>query len=133
MKAIEVRNIFRLAQRGVEALERLVENQNKDRAVEIQQENLSLKGVVSQEDMRQHLLETSALKDRVPAFFMPKDAAEIEFDTQAANGFAVIDATGITIRLSPEYYPDYIREILGRDDIAPVAVTIGLASKPMAS
>lgn len=61
--------------------------------------------------------------ETLPAFFMAgKD--EIDLDNEAAHGFARIEPDGIYIKMSPQYYPALIRQIIAEGEPAAVGIRL---------
>lgn len=116
----------RLLERAVKALETIAEKSGSNTTQHDQHVPSPVSSSAEEVYKRtQELLSEASFISRIPAYFMPKNGSVV-FDEDPSNGFAIIDDSGITIKLPPEHYPDYVREMLGRKDVDVVAITVGI-------
>lgn len=119
--AFDPTKITRFIERGVKALESIAANMSKP---PIETKQVFTPGA-------SEVIETP--HKTIPAFFTPRNGSVV-FDETPANGHAFIDDEGgIVIKLPREYFPDFVREVFGRDDVELMAVSVGLnyKSKPL--
>jgi hypothetical protein len=122
----DMRRIDAFIRRAVDALESIANSlkQQTPQAVQFEQHVYSPSDLTPVDIYRKTKELLSNIKgETIPAFFMAgKD--EIDLDNEAAQGFARIESDGIYVKMSPEYYPDLIRQIIAEGE--PAAVSIRL-------
>jgi hypothetical protein len=125
---LDARAIGNYTRRGVEALESIAASLKKDATAPTQ---LTTNVYNPDQDAVSIYRRTKQLLgnikgETVPAFFLNGrgDEEPIDLDNEAAQGFARIESDGIYIKMSPEYYPALIRQIIAEGE--PAAISIRL-------
>lgn len=123
----DMRRIDSFIRRAVDALESIANSLKENtpaKPVEFTQNNFSPEAMDAKIVYQRTKLALSNIKgDTLPAFFMAgKD--EIDLDNEAAQGFARIESDGIYVKMSPQYYPELIRQIIAEGE--PAAISIRL-------